>query len=90
MCGEKKELEAAHIHGKERKKVIEKILKKYLIDKNKNLVRIDDLEKVEKDILKAHKPMEKYFKFLCSSCHRKYDSKKGEIKLRNKFQQSIT
>jgi len=26
MCGEKKELEAAHIHGKERKKVIEKIL----------------------------------------------------------------
>ena len=77
MCKEKKELEAAHIHGKERKKIVEDILKKYLIDETKNLVSIPDLEELEKEILKAHKPMDKYFKFLCSTCHRKYDQRKS-------------
>ena len=75
MCKEKKELEAAHIHGKERKKIIEEILKKYLVDKEKYLVDIPDLEIIEKEIINAHKPMDKFFKFLCSTCHREYDRK---------------
>jgi len=69
-CGRERELEAAHRRGKERKKIIEKILYKYL-DKDNHL-RID-LEKIDKEILSAHKPIDKHFKFLCKSCHNKYD-----------------
>lgn len=74
MCKEEKELEAAHITGNERKTIIEKILKKYQLKTNKDLIQID-LQKVEEEIISAHKPIDKYFKFLCSKCHTKYDSR---------------
>lgn len=74
MCKEEKELEAAHKIGMERKIIMEKILKKYQLKTNKDLIQID-LKKVEEEILAAHKPIDGCFKFLCSSCHRKYDLK---------------
>jgi hypothetical protein len=72
-CGQIKELEAAHIKGSERKKIIENILDKCLIDRDAGMVKVD-LHKVEKEIMAAHMPIDKYFKFLCSKCHLKYDS----------------
>ncbi len=74
MCNKKKELEAAHIHGNGRKDIIDKLLEKYFIDKDKQLIKIN-LSDFENELKEAHKPIDKYFKFLCSSCHKKYDSK---------------
>ncbi len=74
-CNQIRELEAAHIRGNSRKEVIEKILlKKYLIDKERRLVKVD-LDKSEKEIVLSHKPIDKHFRFLCSKCHTEYDSK---------------
>jgi len=75
MCNQKKELEAAHIRGNDRKQIIKKILSKYIIDEKKEIVKID-LENIENEIMAAHKPIDKYFKFLCSRCHAKYDAEK--------------
>ena len=33
-CKKKKELEAAHVKGDDRKRIIEKVLSKYIVDKN--------------------------------------------------------
>jgi len=74
-CKEKKELEAAHIHGKSRKDIIESILNAHVIDVQKNLVKVD-LDKFEKEITDSHNPLEEHFKFLCAKCHTEYDSKK--------------
>jgi len=74
MCNKTKELEAAHITGKDRKSIIEKVLNKYKIRSNNKLIKID-LKKIEEEIISAHKPIDKYFKFLCSKCHIIYDSK---------------
>jgi hypothetical protein len=74
FCKKKNELEAAHIRGNGRKQIIENILSKYIQKENKNLVKID-LQEIEETILSAHKPINDYFKFLCSKCHKEYDSK---------------
>ena len=74
ICGETKELEAAHIIGNDRKSIIERILNKYKIDVSKDLIKID-LQKIEDEIISAHKPIDKCFKLLCSKCHNRYDSK---------------
>ena len=71
-CGKKRELEAAHIKGKDRKKIINSILKNYIINKNNMTIKVD-LDLIEKEILEAHKPIDRYFKFLCHDCHIKYD-----------------
>lgn len=74
-CKQNKELEAAHIKGNSRKDVIEEILRRYVVNEDKKLVKVD-LDKFEKEIILAHKPLEKYFRFLCAQCHVKYDSSK--------------
>jgi len=73
ICGEKCELEAAHIKGKDRKKIIENNLKKFFTDAEKTKIKIN-LENTEKMIIENHLPIEEYFKFLCAKCHFKYDS----------------
>ena len=52
-CGEKKELHSAHVHGQERRSIIEKILFPYL---HEGQVRCN-IETTEKEILKAHLPI---------------------------------
>ena len=74
-CNQKRELEAAHIKGSDRKSIIENELKRHIIDESKGIVKVD-LEEFEKKIVAAHKPIDKYFKFLCAKCHTEYDSKK--------------
>jgi hypothetical protein len=69
-CGEIRELESAHIHGKGRRKIIEKVLENHFID---DLVK-GDLIEFENEILEKHKPIENVFKFLCKPCHNQYDN----------------
>jgi len=64
------ELEAAHIHGNERKKIVENILSKY---KKGDYYEID-IGLIESEIIKAHYPIDQNFIFLCRPCHIKYDS----------------
>jgi len=77
-CKEYRELEAAHISGNSRKNIIDEILKEFILDKDKELVKVD-LDKFSERIIEAHKPLDKYFRFLCSECHIKYDSIKEMI-----------
>lgn len=71
-CNEPHELDAAHKHGRERRLIIEEVLAASLInDKIKC-----DISAIEKEILNAHVPVEKIFKFLCRSCHKAYDKNK--------------
>ena len=73
-CGETKELHSAHVHGQERRTLIENILIHY---QNSDVVKCD-IRKQE-EILEAHLPIEKCFKFLCHSCHVAYDSNKNSV-----------
>ncbi len=73
MCDKKRELEAAHIRGRDRKSVIESVLMEYLIDGDDKRIRVD-LDEVEGRIMSDHKPIDRYFKFLCATCHVEYDS----------------
>jgi len=41
---------------------------------NNNLIKVN-LDLFEKDLINAHKPLDKYFRFLCAKCHTRYDSK---------------
>lgn len=75
-CKQKKELEAAHIKGCSRKEIIENILKRYILNQQDSLVKVN-LKKFEDEIISSHLPLEKYFKFLCAKCHIIYDSKKS-------------
>jgi len=69
-CGQKKELHSAHVHGRERRTIIETILGSYIDGK---IVRCN-IEEAESKILNAHLPIESCFKFLCHTCHVSYDS----------------
>lgn len=70
-CGKKETLESAHVHGRERKVIIEEVLVKYLEHQELN---IPDLGRVEQDILLSHNPIEENFLFLCRECHKDYDN----------------
>lgn len=69
-CGEKKELHSAHVHGSERRTIIEEVLENCRIN---GTIRCN-IEEAETKILNAHLPIESCFKFICHSCHVAYDS----------------
>ncbi len=77
-CKKHSELEAAHIRGNSRKDVIEKILKKYIINFEKMSIKVD-LKKIEQEIIESHKPIDTCFRFLCAKCHIIYDSNVNKI-----------
>jgi hypothetical protein len=64
-------LHSAHVPGKGRRTIIEKVLKDYMI--TDALVRCN-IETVEHEILSEHHPIDETFKFLCPTCHFKYDN----------------
>jgi hypothetical protein len=70
-CGIKENLEAAHIRGKERKLIIEKLLYDYKTDNIYNV----DLEDFENKFRKEHEIVKDIVIILCKDCHTKYDSK---------------
>ena len=79
------QLDAAHIQGKERKSIINKILSNYV--QYDNVIKIN-LNKFEEEFTNAHIPIEQTIKILCKKCHTKYDSgitnsKKTQLKTIN-------
>lgn len=65
------ELEFAHIHGKDRKKVVESIFEK---QQNGDYIEIDT-EKIEQEINKVSYRINKNSIFFCQHWYVKYDSK---------------
>lgn len=70
-CKNKAELQAAHLQGFERVKLIDLILDEFF--KKGDDEYLVDLDNFEKEFIKAHQPINKNFHFLCSKCHSKYD-----------------
>lgn len=69
-CGRKvDELEAAHIHGRDRKTIVHEILGSYLDGKAYRV----DLDAFERRLDAAHSPIDNVVLFLCPECHRAYD-----------------
>ena len=68
-CGQERELQSAHVHGRGRRMIIEEVLTRY---QNDGIVE-GDLLVIENAILVAHEPIETTFKFLCQACHSAYD-----------------
>lgn len=69
-CGKKvDELEAAHIHGRDRKTIVHEILESYL---DGDAYRVD-LDAFERQLDAAHSPIGNVVLFLCPECHRAYD-----------------
>ena len=71
FCKKIKELQSAHVHGRDRRKIIADVLIKYKNDAG--LIECS-LKDVEKEIMLAHEPIEDTFKFICRSCHNEYDA----------------
>ena len=82
-CGSKGELESAHVHGKDRRTIIEDILSNHLTGK---LVKVE-LSEIEDEIIDKHNPIDQTFKFLCKSCHTKYDE---PFKKKSNFKKTTT
>lgn len=75
-CNCKDNLEAAHIHGKERKIIIEKLLTDYKVDDTFKV----DLQEFEYKFRNEHEIVEGIVIILCKKCHAEYDSQKDIIK----------
>lgn len=71
QCGQEAELQSAHVHGHERRMLIERVLASYTRADG----RVDcDLKTVEREIIEAHMPISSTFRFLCQPCHVAYDA----------------
>ena len=71
-CGvSENQLDAAHIHGRERKNIIKQILSNYIT--HDRIIKID-LKVFKTEFINAHYPIEETIKILCKKCHIEYDS----------------
>ena len=64
-------LEAAHVHGRERKAIVAEVLERYRAGDG---FHIGDLYAFEQEIITAHEPIDETFLFLCHDCHMEYDA----------------
>lgn len=71
FCGTKAELQSAHVHGRERRQLIEAVLSEFT--RPDGYIEID-VDEVERRVVDAHLPIEDTFKFICPPCHREYDA----------------
>jgi protein-arginine kinase activator protein McsA len=76
------QLDSAHLHGKERKEIIKKILSNY----TKGSVIKINLNDFKVKFIQAHTPIEETIKILCKGCHTKYDNKEESIVSNDKLQ----
>jgi 5-methylcytosine-specific restriction endonuclease McrA len=88
-CGKQTELEAAHLKGYDRVRIVNEILKKYMINEKEQIIQVD-LDRVTNEILEAHKPINEHFRFLCSECHRKYDKEEEKVANQSKHKRPNT
>src|SRR4051812_7255042 len=69
-CGKaNQELDSAHVHGKDRRTIIEAVLARYVVEGTVWC----DIKTVEAEILVEHGDVRDAFKFLCKECHVNYD-----------------
>ena len=78
-----RQLDAAHVHGKERKEIINRILNDYDHRGKLNV----NLEEFEEKFITQHQPIEDVIKILCKDCHRKYDGQTDQNE-KPKYQES--
>lgn len=64
-------LEAAHVHGRDRKTIVREVLEKYRTAEG---YHIGNLNAFEQEVVDAHEPIDEAFLFLCKECHRAYDA----------------
>lgn len=85
MCGTKKGLQTAHVHGFERPTLIAQVLQELEKD---GIVEIDFSDFLErfKDI---HLPLKEKVKILCPKCHREYDNKELTKKISPAITQNV-
>ena len=76
FCGSSTNLEAAHIHGRERVEIIDS-----LFDATSDEAKAIELENFEESFRSEHEPFEKTILVLCHDCHQKYDGQKGKYLL---------
>lgn len=69
-CGSKKNLESAHVHGRDRNEIIDLVFKDYIY----NGVATVDIEKFEERFKDEHFPLERSILSLCQPCHKNYDN----------------
>lgn len=77
VCETKAELQSAHVHGRERRAIIEHELRDFM-DEHGTVSCV--LEEIESRVLQAHLPIEHTFKFICQTCHTRYDSGRLQLK----------
>ena len=77
FCGDNSsQLDAAHIYGHERPKIIESIVSEF----THNEIITIDLGVFQEQFIEMHDPIEEVIKVLCKSCHKEYDSRVPEAK----------
>ena len=84
-CGSEKNLESAHVHGRDRNEIIDLIL----AESTNNGVVTVELSKFEEKFINEHQPLEKSILILCRDCHGKYDSRQSNqdaMESKNNFQ----
>jgi hypothetical protein len=69
-CGTNKNLESAHVAGRDRNEIIDLILKEFTTN---DIVTVD-LSVFEEKFKEEHHPIERIILILCRDCHREYDS----------------
>ena len=72
-CGSGGELEAAHVHGRDRTDIVEGLLG---TADPAAAVEVD-LDAFEASFKAEHDPLERAFLILCTDCHRKYDAQEA-------------
>src|SRR5271155_3245853 len=70
------ELDSAHVHGRDRRTIIETVLFRYL---SGGVVRCI-IKEAESEILAEHGDIREAFKFLCKECHVEYDRRQPQQK----------
>lgn len=75
-CNTQEDLQAAHIHGMDRKSLIKLALGEFCLNDKVTNVNLVLLEKKFKEL---HNPHENIFKILCRQCHKDYDNVKEVI-----------
>jgi hypothetical protein len=79
-CNNLENLEAAHIHGNDRKTLMKKSLGKNIVDDK--IIDLD-LNLFEQRFVDFHYPLNESFLILCKQCHRKYDNITESIMIEN-------
>ncbi|MBI1216485.1 MAG: hypothetical protein GC185_11795 [Alphaproteobacteria bacterium] len=76
------ELQSAHVHERNRRKLVEQVLLRYVVDDEGRVSC--DIAQAEREIQELHLPVADTFRFLCAACHLAYDhpeTSRGSVEL---------